>query len=208
MPIFKDDPHRLERFRAGDQRVLTEVYQAYRDKVRQGLVAVARVRRATGPSIGAVDIVDILQDTFSKAFSEAGRRGYDEARPYGPYLQAIARNVMNDWFRRRGRELPAEVTLLELEAVTVPCDDDPWDGPEIVGLVERYVRGLPAALGELHRRRYVEGASQDDAAAALGLSRQNVRTLEAQLRDGLRRAMQAAGVEIHTLTPTRKRSSA
>jgi DNA-directed RNA polymerase specialized sigma24 family protein len=64
-----------------------------------------------------------------------------------------------------------------------------WLSTELLQVVERYVGSLQAPLQEVHHVRYVLGQSQREAAAGLGLSRQNVRTLEERLKEGLRAAL-------------------
>jgi DNA-directed RNA polymerase specialized sigma24 family protein len=51
--------------------------------------------------------------------------------------------------------------------------------------------GLSPELKKVHEAMYVQGLSQREAAAALGLGRQVVRTLESRLREGLRAALEA-----------------
>jgi hypothetical protein len=46
----------------------------------------------------------------------------------------------------------------------------------------------------VYRQRFVLGHSQDEASAALGLSRRQLRTAEQRLRNGLRRALLLAGL--------------
>jgi RNA polymerase sigma-70 factor (ECF subfamily) len=58
-------------------------------------------------------------------------------------------------------------------------------------IVEGYLRALPDELKQIHEARFVKGLSQRDAADALGISRQQLRTREARLRDGLRRLLDA-----------------
>jgi DNA-directed RNA polymerase specialized sigma24 family protein len=59
--------------------------------------------------------------------------------------------------------------------------------------LERRVASLPPDLGCVHDAIYVDGLSQREAAAALGLGRQTVRTRDGRLRHVLRRALTSAG---------------
>jgi DNA-directed RNA polymerase specialized sigma24 family protein len=58
-------------------------------------------------------------------------------------------------------------------------------------IVEAFLAGLEPELKGVHQARYAQCLSQHDAAAALGISRQNHRTHERRLRDGLRLALGA-----------------
>src|SRR5216110_1237368 len=97
MPIFRDDPNLLTRFRRGERDALLHVYRCYADDVAQAL------RRGFGLGtfpLQSADVVDLVQESFAKAFSPAGRVGFDGQRDYRPYLLALVRNVYVDWLRR------------------------------------------------------------------------------------------------------------
>ena len=118
--------------------------------------------------------------------------GFDGLRDYGPYLNTIARNVVADWWRRAGREVPTEGHLLQEagDEAWVPSEEEagPWADPGTIAVVQRYVAGLDAELRRIHQARFVSGLSQRDAARELGIGRQTLRTLEGRLRAGLARA--------------------
>ena len=198
MPIFRGKPDLLRRFRAGERSALAAVYDAYATKVgslvRRGCV----VRRAGGEYAGGVyvsadDFLDLTQEVFVKAFSAAGRQGYDGVRDYEPYLLMITRNVLIDWLRRRAGVVPFEPELLAAVASDQPALDDcaPWESTESLAITEHYLAGLSPELARVHRHRYLEGLSQEATARAMGISRQNLRTLEARVRSGLSHALAA-----------------
>ena len=184
MPLFLQRPELLAGFHRGDERVLEEVYWAYFARVE----AVARhgslLMRAGVHVPGADDVEDLVHETFSRAFGDKARRSYDGKRPYAPYLAAIARNLLVDEARRRGRELPTADLPDDLPTEVPEIPD--WAEPETIRIVEAYLTDLSSELRGVHEQRYVKGCSQEAAAAALGLSRQQVRTLEQRLREGLR----------------------
>jgi DNA-directed RNA polymerase specialized sigma24 family protein len=62
-----------------------------------------------------------------------------------------------------------------------------------MAVVERFLRELAPELKAVHEKRYTLGLSQAEAAAALGITRQRLRTAEARLRDGLARALRGSG---------------
>jgi RNA polymerase sigma factor CnrH len=178
MTFLEKDPDLWRRFQAGDRDALERVYWAYVDRVEDFLWLRLRHSAAT-PS---AEVADLVQDVFLRSFSARSRRAYDGQRPFEHYLLAIARNTLIDWARRRKWEIPTEAESLELALeAPAPAYADPW----IVEIVERFLAALPPELRAVHDRRYVDGLSQRDTAAALGLSRQEVRTLEAHLRERL-----------------------
>jgi RNA polymerase sigma-70 factor (ECF subfamily) len=192
VPLFLERPELLAAFHRGEERALEEVYWAYVTRVermvRFGSLLVGSGSRVRG---AADDVEDLVHETFARAFTDRARRAYDGKRRYGPYLAAIARNLLVDEARRRGRELlTAELADdLPLEDASEPD----WADPATTRAVEEYVARLPDELRAVHHHRYERGSSQEAAAAALGLSRQQIRTLEQRLRDGLRSHLEEIG---------------
>jgi len=197
MPIFRGKPDLLRGFRTGDRAALETVYRTYVDRVtnivRFGFKTPGGDTRVAGLRVDAAETADLVQEIFVKAFGARGRDGFDGLRDYGPYLYAIARNVLADWGRRAGRELPTEMSKLQQagDQAWVPDEDDvgPWADAGTIALVRRYLEGLDGELRRIHRARFVTGLSQRDAADQLGIGRQTLRTLEGRLRDGLKRAL-------------------
>jgi RNA polymerase sigma factor (sigma-70 family) len=201
MPIFRGKPDLLRGFREGDRSALELVYRAYVDKVtgivRFGFRLPESAVVAAGLRGNASEVADVVQEIFVKAFGRAARASFDGLREYGPYLYAIARNVLADWSRRAGRELPTLASELERasDESWVPSDEElgPWADPSTLARVRGYLEGLDAELRRVHETRYVAGLSQREAADQLGVGRQTLRTLEGRLRSGLRRALGSKG---------------
>ena len=182
-------------FRHGDRAALEAVYRHY---VRLVETVVTQGTYVAGSRVFIGDVEqrkDLLQDIFARAFSERARLGFDGLREYRPYLLTLARNVMIDWARKRKETLPGDIDALveQYAPADAPVAEmPPWSDPATMQLVERYLQGLTEPTRRLHALRYEQGLSQDDAARTLGLSRQNVRTLEQKLRQGLADALGAA----------------
>ena len=193
MPIFRGDAERLRRFREGDSAVMEEVYWAYVDRVagivRFGFTVPGSLARVPGVAGRADEAAELVQEIFARVFSRSCRLGFDGLRDFGPYLHAIARNVLADWARRRGREVPSG--WLEDVGTSLPEpqaeEEAAWSDPDTMALVSRYVEQLPPLERAVHDALYQRGLSQRTAAEALGLTRQRLRTLEARLRKGLRK---------------------
>src|SRR5262245_44827660 len=150
MPIFRGKPDLLRRFRAGDRAALESVYRAYVDKVtgivRFGFRLPSASGTVSGASMSAGETSDLVHEIFVKAFAGPARASFDGLRDYGPYLYALTRNVLADWRRRLGRELPTDVHELRKagDEAWVPDDGDevyPWADADTIALVRRYVDG-------------------------------------------------------------------
>jgi len=187
MTFFRDRPDRLAAFRRGDRATLEQLYREYlahiQRLVRSGWRGADGSRAA---ALGRQDVVDIVQEVFARVFSERARLGFDGLRPFQPYLDTIARNLLVDWAPRHGREIAVGAEL-EVPAEDPPADD--WADAATITIVEGYLGALPDELRQIHEARFVKGLSQRDAADALGITRQQLRTREARLRDGLRRLL-------------------
>lgn len=183
---FSESPEFLQGFKAGERPCLEKVYFAYVDEVemyvRRFLASYGRMGRAR-PDVG-----DLVQEAFVRAFGEKGRQAFDGARDYGPFLGALTRNMMIDWARKHGRELPTE-DLDEFPGSAPPSERE-WADPVTMTEVNAYLGELSAELRQVHDFRYVQSRSQDETCSALGISRQSLRTREKHLRDGLRRRLQ------------------
>lgn len=198
MSYLRENPEMLRRFRAGEPSALDWVYRTYLKFVDivicRGVTLVSRNIQIQGAREHA-DRLDLIQTTFTQAFSQAARQAYDGLRDYRPYLLTICRNVLIDWTRKRGRELPsAEIDQIPVED---PGEEQAaWADPAVMKIVNEYLAGLPAALAAVHQHRYVLGVSQLESAQNLGLTRQRLRTLEQKLKKGLLKALKKARISI------------
>lgn len=190
--LFRERPELLLAFRRGDRVALEAVYRRY---VRLVETVLRQGTQAGGGRVFTHDVEvqkDLLQDVFARAFTERARLGFDGIREYRPYLLTLTRNVLIDWARKRKETLRDDIeALCERYAEDDPGPEPTWADPETVRLVEAYIKDVPDQLRRLHALRYDQGLSQEEVATALGLSRQNVRTLEKQLRAGLEAVLEA-----------------
>jgi RNA polymerase sigma-70 factor (ECF subfamily) len=184
LSLFQGKPELLASFRRGERAALESVYLHYFDHiqklVRYGLHAMRANIHVPGP--GMNDVRDLVQETFVRAFAERARRAYDGKRPYGPFLSSIARNLILDHARRRNREIHMEELPEIIGEVEAP---EPWVEPALLREVNAYLGSLPDELRRVHELRYAGTSTQEEAARALGVSRQQLRTLEKKLREGL-----------------------
>ena len=199
----------LRSFREGETSALHEVYRRHAEDVAKQLrygfafQTAGRHHRFVGYR-SAFELHDALHETFARAFEPRARQGYDGLRPYGPYLRAIARNVVLRGFRAREVQFP-EIRApggSETSGASIEIVDETQTSPEqevgraqVRAVVQRFLDTLPEADRELLRVRFVEGKSQRDAAAVLGLGRQQIRGREVKLRKQMLRYLRDQGEE-------------
>jgi RNA polymerase sigma factor (sigma-70 family) len=209
----------LDRFKQGERRALEEVYRHYVSDVaaflQRGFTfnSQGRALRFVGYA-QPFDLDNALQETFTRAFKESARVGYDGLHPYKNYLLAIARNLVLDEFRNREVAMspfidqlnagPAETSSHDgEEAVPRASATMPPSGPisaeqeflrrELARLYEAFVARLDERDRTFFRHRFEEQRTQVDAGAQLGLSHMQARTLEKKLRKQFLEFMQSNG---------------
>jgi len=181
-----------EQFRRGERSALERIYWEYVERVDR---LVRRLLHLHGGTrlVAAANVEELVQDSFTRAFSPAARGAYDGIRDYGPYLLTIARNTVADALRLQQREVlagGAEIAAwMALEDVAPAEEPASWIDSVTLARVRDYLSRLPIDLQSVHHRRYVLDEAQDVAAEALGMSRQRIRTLEKKLRLGLVREL-------------------
>jgi len=197
VPFLARDSALLQRFRRGEQQALETVYWAYVDRIER--VAKYGFRLAQKglhiDGVAADEIGDVVQETFARAFAERARLAYDGLRDYGPFLSTIARNLLADRARRRGRELPLDLGG-EWDEAPPPAEEPAWASEALTKAVQSYLASASPELRAVHHERYVRSVSQEEAARVLGVSRQQLRTLEKRLRDGLADFLAGAGLSL------------
>lgn len=120
---------------------------------------------------------DCLQETFLRLYHALER--YDPARPFGPWLLGIARNVAQDLLRKE------QVRATDPLPVEVPAPGAETPVPaavaqrEVSTLVQEAVGKLPDREREVFLLKQVEGLTFVEVADALGCS---VRTAKYRMR--------------------------
>ena len=124
------------------------------------------------------DALDVTQECFISGFAALAR--YDPARPLRGWLLRIALNKCHDWGRRRAvRRLFAFARPLDEALAVADGAPDPEAALGAAQGLERIrtaLAALPAQLKEPLILCAIEGLSQDEAAALLGISRKAVET--------------------------------
>lgn len=145
------DPDTLHRFSAGEEAAIKMVYDAY-----SGAVYAASLRILRDPSLAA----DATQQTFLKAWRASHR--YDPARPFGPWIFAIARRTSIDIYRKESRR--TQVELFDA-AEAGPSMETIWEGFEVRAAVEQ----LPDDEREVIRLSHFEGLTHSEIADQLDI---------------------------------------
>lgn len=176
----------LTAYRAGDRAALERVFRAYAPLVFHVLKGGAH---GAGPFVAGIqDQDDLAQEVFLKLFGDGLRQRYDGVRPFSALVRSVTRNTLVDHLRKRGRLKEDPVEDLEKDLAL-----DHWAPGQPMpdrALLDRERQQQATALWEtldteekgLAKVRYQDGLSQRDAAELLGISRQNLRTLEGRLR--------------------------
>jgi RNA polymerase sigma-70 factor (ECF subfamily) len=208
----------LDRFKRGERRALEEVYRHYVPEVaaflQRGFTfqSAGRTLRFSGFQ-QPFDLDNALQETFTRAFRESARLGYDGLRSYKNYLLAIARNLVLDELRTREVAMspflerldtsgPVDVGDGEEAAPVAAVGDGPAAGAsaehellkrELGRLYADFVARLDARDRSFFRHRFEEQRTQVEAGAASGLSHMQARTLEKRLRRAFLEFMRSNG---------------
>lgn len=109
----------------------------------------------------AQEVEDHVQETLLTV--HRARHTYDPARPFEPWLYAIARNTLADVFRRDRRR--AERYAVDDDLLTVAADPPSHDST-VGGIFD----GLPEGQREALEMVKIKGLSIEQAAAQAGVS--------------------------------------
>lgn len=144
---------------AAYRRVLEALAPFLRGAVRRGFA-----RCGLGPE----DVEDVVQETLLAIHLK--RHTWDERRPLGPWVQAIARNKLADNLRRRKthKNIPIDDIIDGLAAEDSQPALVSSDREKIVGALSGRKRDIVTAIS-------VEGLSIKETAAKFGLSEVAVR---------------------------------
>ena len=128
------------------------------------------------------DVEDVVQETLLALHLK--RHTWDETRPFGPWLGAIARHKLIDAMRRRGQRI--HVPVEDFADVLVAPAPDP---DRSLGAVDRYLDHLPARQKEVVQALTLESASVRETA-------QRLRTSEGAVRVALHRGLAAISAAV------------
>jgi RNA polymerase sigma-70 factor (ECF subfamily) len=198
MTVFAADRALLDAFRRCDRAALATVYFHYVDDVaaviRHGFTIPATGARVRGAPDAQTER-DLVQEVFARAFAPRARDAYDGIRPYRPYLRRIAKNLLIDRARAADPTVSLDDDAAELdEPVASEPEAESAEWTEQRRATVAYIATLVPELQKLVKLRFEDELSQNEVAETLGISRRRVRTLEARIHSGLRKALRRAGL--------------
>ena len=146
-----------ERFRAGDEDALAEVFDEYAGPMLAVASSMLADRR-------------LAEEAVQQAFVQAWRAAssFEPERPLGPWLRAIVRRTAVDVWRRERRHQARnfdDVPPADLPSVEPPSIADAAD----VWAVRRAIDALPPASREVIRLAHLEHLTQPEIAARLDI---------------------------------------
>ena len=157
---------------AGDE----VAYRAFLTAITPSIRATAR-RNLARFRLGASEAEDVVQDTLLAVHLK--RQTWDQDRPIGPWISAIARNKFIDLMRRRGRnaQVPIDDVIETLAAEDNEAALDNYD-------VQRMLDNLNEKQRAVVRSLAIDGASVRQTAERLNMT-------EGAIRVTLHRAVKA-----------------
>jgi RNA polymerase sigma-70 factor (ECF subfamily) len=172
----------LRRFHRGDGDVLSACYREH----------FATVSRAVGGVLTGADRETAIHDVFYRLVSSPEARASFQGGSLGAWLAVVARRQALDVVRARSREQGAVAAWAQADAADRSAHPAPAEGLErkleARRLVERFRRErLPPKWAPVFEAVFLEGLSQREAAAALGMSRTTLAYQELRVRHLLRK---------------------
>lgn len=193
------DREHLAAFREGRRDALESVYREHVAVVtkflRSGFMYTTNDTPTRFPGVrDSFELESFVQETFARAFDERARLAYDGLRPYGAFLNGIAKNLVLDRLRKQARrgEVLASPDVIAT-AVDVSALEASEEDKRARELVTRFLdTDCDDRDRTLFRLRYERELSQADAATAAGLTRIQVRRWESKFRARLLRFLKRA----------------
>jgi RNA polymerase sigma factor (sigma-70 family) len=146
-------------------------------------VLVRRLVRARRPYLQPEDVEDLVQDTLLSL--HAARATYNPARPFLPWLMAIARHRMADAARGHARRAATEVAAQQMsETFSVVSANRDADALASRMTLEDAIEQLPSAQRKAIELVKARELSLNEAAAVSGVS---VAALKVSIHRALRR---------------------
>lgn len=166
----------LEALRRRDPEVVAELVRAHHRALR-GYVA------ALSADLEAVD--DLSQEVFLRALQRLDRvRDLEE---FGLFLRGIARNVIREHARRRGRSFQRFHEVLDRA-----CPEEPAKDPALGSALRRCMEKLPDRSRRLLELRYVDEKPSEEIGREVELPAGTVRVLLLRIREALQKCLRGA----------------
>jgi RNA polymerase sigma-70 factor, ECF subfamily len=199
--LFGAPRHPLAAAAGGDRDALARLYDEHVD----GLYAFVFYRVGGDAALAE----DVVQETFTQALRR--QADYEPSRgSLATWLSTLSRNVIRDHLRahRRGDELAGAWQQIDqsLGQIFAALAQSPLPGEvlqrnETRDLVNMAIANLPETYRAALTRKYVEGESLDQIAAALGISAEAAKSLLARARRAFRETFSALSHTFSEVAP-------
>jgi RNA polymerase sigma-70 factor (ECF subfamily) len=151
----------IDRIRQGDGLAEEELVLRFTTRIRSLAAMRTRDRELAR---------DLTQETLMQALSALRVGQLRDAGKLGAFVFGVARNVINNHLRSRGRQ-PSEEPITD----DVPIVDDENEFADRMGLVQRALRRLDTTDQRILTMTLVDGCKPGEISSALGLSSDGVR---------------------------------
>jgi RNA polymerase sigma-70 factor (family 1) len=159
----------------GDRNAFTQIYNNYRNKIYS---IAYELTESTGVS------EEIVQDVFLKIWVK--RETLDEVEHFRAYLFTITRNYVFAALKRIARRERLEVSALEGAPLYHHDTEDQVQNNEYTRILQAAIDRLPEQQRQVYNLIKKEGLKREEAAAALQLSPETVKTHLAQAMRSIR----------------------
>jgi len=179
--IQAEESELIARTRAGDDEAYAALVRRYQ----------ARLRGYASRYVdNSPDVFELVQDAFLNAYRNLER--FDAAREFYPWLRAICRNLVLNYFRSRKSRRNINLQLVDYAICERIADDDGTadrgDGQRIDAL-RKCIAALSPAQQKLIRTRYHGEVPVKDIAEELEVSPTGVSMRLGRIREKLRKCL-------------------
>jgi RNA polymerase sigma-70 factor, ECF subfamily len=171
----------IEKVKGGDYDAFAVLFTKYRRRLA------VLLRYKAGPDLlSSVEIDDLLQETFLRAFRDIARFTYESPGSFWNWLASIAGHVAQDAARFQGRQKRQAAEVVRFRSETNPLGPDPVDArtpsfilseKEAVETLFKRLDALPEDYRQAILLAKVEGLSTAEIAAKLDKSREGAALL-------------------------------
>jgi RNA polymerase sigma-70 factor (ECF subfamily) len=184
----------VEKVKGGEDEAFAALFAKYRRR----LAALLRYK-ASPELLAAVEVEDLLQETFLRAFRDIQRFHYEAPGSFWNWLACIAGHVVTDAARFEGREKRSAGEVVRFRSASNPDGPDPVEvktptlllsEKEAVAALFERLEALPPDYREAILLAKVEGLTTSEIAARMGKTRASAALL---LHRALKRFRAIAG---------------
>jgi RNA polymerase sigma-70 factor (ECF subfamily) len=145
----------------------------------------AKLRPYVARRVPPADVDDVVQETFVRMYR--GLATLEDGERFGGWVYRIAGRAIADYARGRARHPPAPKAATDEahEPTATEADDDLQEG--LTACVALFVARLPSPYREAVTLTELQGLTQKDAAAMLGVSLSGMKSRVQRGRERIRR---------------------